>query len=166
MDNTQHTVNRLAKNLRLQVIEALFKEDRLKYEGKRPTDDEMFYMVNAVDRLPCCTALLRRLFNDAHEMHEEKGMFPHAVCVGDLEWCIKNRTIGYGVTQSSVPNAWLPLKQDVELRRLPAFLELARIYRPMIEAGKRILPPIDQEKIENEALAIVNGLADKLKGEI
>ena len=36
----------------------------------------------------------------------------------------------------------------------------------MIEAGKRILPPIDQEKIENEALAIVNGLANKLKGEI
>lgn len=166
MNSTQAQVNKLAKALRLQVIEALIKEDRVKYEGKRPTEEEMSYMIGFVDRLPCCTALLRKLFRDAHEMHEEKGMFPHAVCVGDLEWCIKNRTIGYGVTQSSVPNAWLPLKQDVDLRRLPAFLELARIYRPMIEAGKRILPPIDQEKIENEALAIVNGLADKLKGEI
>lgn len=164
MNSTQAQVNKLAKALRLQVIEALIKEDRVKYEGKRPTEEEMSYMIGFVDRLPCCTALLRKLFRDAHEMHEEKGMFPHAVCMGDLEWCIKFRTIGYKSSQS-VKNAWLPLKQDVELRRLPAFLALSKIYKPMIDAGKKILPPIDEKAIEHEALAIVNELANHLTGE-
>ena len=107
MPNIQEQVNNLAKALRLQVIEALIKEDRIKYNAQRPTDEEMLYMVTAIDKLPCCTALLRRLFEDAHEMHEEKGMFPHAVTVGDLEWCLKNRGIGYRSIQR-VKHSWLP----------------------------------------------------------
>lgn len=164
MPNIQEQVNNLAKALRLQVIEALIKEDRIKYNAQRPTDEEMLYMVTAIDKLPCCTALLRRLFEDAHEMHEEKGMFPHTACVGDLEWCIKYRHIGYTSTQN-VPRSWLPLKADADLRRLPAFKQLANIYRPLIAAGKRILPPVDRKAIESEANAIVNELATNLIGE-
>ena len=160
MDKIQEQVNSLAKTLRLQVIEVLIKEDRVKYNAPRPTDEEMLYMVSFIDRLPCCTAMLRRLFEDAHEMHDEKGMFPHSVCIGDLEWCIKHRTIGYSCVQT-VKNSWLPLKQDSDLRRLPAFSQLAKVYRPLIAAGKNILPPVDKKAIESEANAIVNELAMK-----
>lgn len=164
MDNVQEQVNSLAKALRLQVIEALIKEDRIKYNAQRPTDEEMLYMVGYINRLPCCTAMLRRLFEDAHEMHEEKGMFPHAASVGDLEWCIKHRTIGYACVQA-VKHSWLPFKSDADLRRLPAFMQLAKTYRPLIAAGKPILPPVDRKAVESEANAIVNELATNLIGE-
>lgn len=164
MSNVQEQVNTLAKALRLQVIEVLIKEDRIKYNAQRPTDEEMLYMVGYIDRLPCCTALLRKLFDDAHDMHDEKGMFPHAACIGDLEWCLKYRHIGYTSIQS-VPHSWLPLKADADLRRLPAFRQLTNIYRPLIAAGKRILPPVDRKAVESEANAIVNELATNLIGE-
>lgn len=164
MGNIQEQVNKLSKALRLQVIEALIKEDRVKYNAGRPTDEEMFYMVSFVNNLPCCTAMLRRLFEDAHDMHDEKGMFPHAASVGDLEWCMKHRGIGYRSTQN-VKHSWLPLKADTELRRLPAFKELATIYCPLIEQGKKIMPPIDHKAVENEANAIINEISTHLIGE-
>ena len=164
MSNAQDKVNYLARLLRVQVIEYLVKEDRLKYGAAQLSDEELEFHKQAINRLPCCTAMLRRLFSDAHEMHEEKGMFPHAVTVGDLEWCLKYRTIGYGTTQS-VKHSWLPFKQDTELRRLPAFVQLAKIYRPLIDAGKAILPPVDRKAIENEATAIINEVTTHLIGD-
>ena len=50
MDRIQEQVNSLAKALRLQVIEALIKEDRIKYNAPRPTDEEMLYMVGYIDK--------------------------------------------------------------------------------------------------------------------
>lgn len=164
MQNAQEKVNHLARLLRVQVIEALVKEDRLKYGAAQLSDEELEFYKQYINRLPCCTAMLRRLFEDAHEMHEEKGMFPHAASVGDLEWCIKHRTIGYACVQA-VKHSWLPLKADADLRRLPAFRQLTNIYRPLIAAGKRILPPVDRKAVESEANAIVNELATNLIGE-
>lgn len=164
MSNVQEQVNSLSKALRLQVIEVLIKEDRIKYNAPRPTDEEMLYMVGYIDKLPCCTAQLRRLFEDAHDYHNDIEMFPHAATIGDLEYCCKHRTIGYSSSQH-VPNSWLPFKADADLRRLPAFRQLANIYRPLIAAGKRILPPVDRKAVESEANAIVNELATNLIGE-
>lgn len=164
MQDMQDKVNYLARLLRVQVIEALVKEDRLKYGAAQLSDEELEFYKQYINRLPCCTAMLRRLFEDAHEMHEEKGMFPHAASVGDLEWCIKHRTIGYACVQA-VKHSWLPLKSDADLRRLPAFRQLTNIYRPLIAAGKRILPPVDRKAVESEANAIVNELATNLIGE-
>lgn len=164
MQNVQEKVNHLARLLRVQVIEALVKEDRLKYGAAQLSDEELEFYKQYINRLPCCTAMLRRLFEDAHEMHEEKGMFPHAASVGDLEWCIKHRTIGYACVQA-VKHSWLPLKSDADLRRLPAFRQLTNIYRPLIAAGKPILPPVDRKAVESEANAIVNELATNLIGE-
>lgn len=164
MQNAQEKVNHLARLLRVQVIEALVKEDRLKYGAAQLSDEELEFYKQYINRLPCCTAMLRRLFEDVHEMHEEKGMFPHAASVGDLEWCIKHRTIGYACVQA-VKHSWLPLKADTDLRRLPAFRQLTNIYRPLIAAGKRILPPVDRKAVESEANAIVNELATNLIGE-
>lgn len=160
----QEAVNRAAKNLRIQVIEFLIKKDCMDYNQAIPSDEELAYRKHAINNLPCCTKLLKKLFRDAHDMHEEKGMFPHAVCISDLEWCLKNRNIGYGCSQS-VKMDWLPYKEDAELRRLPGFVELANIYRPLLDAGKNILPPINKKAIESEALQIINGVAENLKGE-
>lgn len=164
MENVQDKVNYLARLLRVQVIEALVKEDRLKYGAAQLSDEELEFYKQYINRLPCCTAMLRRLFEDAHEMHEEKGMFPHAASVGDLEWCIKHRTIGYACVQS-VKHSWLPLKSDADLRRLPAFKAIAAVYRPLIDQGKKILPPVDHKAVENEANAIINELSTHLIGE-
>lgn len=164
MESVQNKVNHLARLLRVQVIETLVKEDRLKYGAAQLSDEELEFYKQYINRLPCCTAMLRRLFEDAHEMHEEKGMFPHAASVGDLEWCIKHRTIGYACVQA-VKHSWLPLKSDADLRRLPAFRQLTNIYRPLIAAGKPILPPVDRKAVESEANAIVNELATNLIGE-
>lgn len=163
MDKVQEQVNKLSKALRLQVIEALVKVDRIKYGAERLADDEMLYTVKCIDAMPCCTAMLRRLFEDAHDYHREIGMFPHPACIGDLEWCCKNRVIGYASVQN-VRHSWLPLKADDDLRRLPAFRQLAAIYRPLIEAGKKILPPVDRKAIESEANAIINDLTNHLIG--
>lgn len=164
MENVQDKVNYLARLLRVQVIEYLVKEDRLKYGAAQLSDEELEFHKQAINRMPCCTAMLRRLFDDAHEMHQEKGMFPHAVCVGDLEWCLKYRGIGYRSVQS-VKHSWLPLKADTELRRLPAFKAISAVYRPLIDQGEKILPPVDHKAVESEANAIINEISTHLIGE-
>ena len=145
MDEEQNRINSLAKKLRLQTIDFLIKKDIIDYKGKMPSDEEFVYMTREVFKIKCCTKLLKKLFRDAHEMHEEKGMFPHTVSVSDLEWCIKNRHIGYGCTQA-VAQPWLPYKEDHELRKLPAFVEIGAIYRGLIAQGKPILPPCNEEE--------------------
>ncbi len=161
MENLQDKVNYLARLLRVQTIEHLVKEDRLKYGAAQPGDEELEYFKYAVNKMPCCTRMLRRLFQDAHDMHEDKGMFPHAACVADLEWCMRYRSIGYSCSQQ-IRHNWLPFKEDEDLRRLPAMRELSKIYAPMLAAGKRIIPPVDTRAIEREANAIVNMLSTEL----
>lgn len=162
MADIQEKVNYLSRLLRVQVIEFLVKEDRIKHGAAPLADEELEFFKHAVNKMPCCTAQLRRLFEDAHDMHEEKGMFPHAVTVGDLEWCLKYRIIGYSSTQN-VKHSWLPKKEDTELRTLPAFRALAEVYRPLVIAGKNILPPVDRKAIESEAQAIINQVSNAIK---
>ena len=162
MADIQEKVNYLSRLLRVQVIEFLVKEDRIKHGAAALADEELEFFKHAVNKMPCCTAQLRRLFEDAHDMHEEKGMFPHAVTVGDLEWCLKYRIIGYSSTQN-VKHSWLPKKEDTELRTLPAFRALAEVYRPLIATGKNILPPVDRKAVESEAQAIINQVSNAIK---
>ena len=162
MADIQEKVNYLSRLLRVQVIEFLVKEDRIKHGAAPLADEELEFFKHAVNKMPCCTAQLRRLFDDAHDMHEEKGMFPHAVTVGDLEWCLKYRIIGYSSTQN-VKHSWLPKKEDTELRTLPAFRALTEVYRPLVNAGKKILPPVDRKAIESEAQAIINQVSNAIK---
>lgn len=164
MDNVQSEVNRLSLLLRLQVIEYLITEDRIKYGASPLPDEQMVVIKRMVNKLPCCTKRLKDLFNDVHHMQEEKGMFPHPVNVGEMEWCLKNRQIGYVCIQR-VRQSWLPFKEDKELRALPAFKMLTAVYRPMLANGKNPLPPIEEDKIQEEALAIVNCLTAKITEE-
>lgn len=164
MADLQNEVNRLSFLLRLQVIEYLVTEDRIKFGAAPLSDEEMIIIKRMINRLPCCTKRLKDLFIDAHRMQEDKGMFPHAANVGELEWCLKNRQIGYSCIQR-VKQPWLPYKEDKELRMLPAFKALTQVYKPLIAQGKPPLPPVDEERVQEEALAIVNHLTAKLTTE-
>lgn len=162
MDNIQQEVNRLSRILRLQVIEFLFIEDRIKYGAIPLSDEEMAVNKRLVNKLPICTKQLRDLFDDVHQMQKERDMFPHAANVGEMEWCLKNRYIGMFKEKRF---NWLPAKNDEDLRRLPSFRELAKIYKNLIANGQKILPPIDEDKVQSEATAIINNLAISLTKE-
>jgi hypothetical protein len=160
MNQTQCKINTLARALRLQVINYLVKEDIFKYRGENLNDDDMAMTVQLIDRLPCCTRKLPELFRDAHRMHCEKGMMPHSVTVGDLEWCMEFRFIGYKCEQN-VKYSWLPAPEETMLRRLPAFVQLDKIYK----STKKAIPPMaSKHDVVSEANAIINELAISLTG--
>lgn len=144
MQNIQDKINSLAKLLRVQIIEYLVKEDVFKYRGERLNDADLMMTVKLIDKIPCCTRKLRALFEDAHRMHEDKGMMPHSASVGDLEWCMKYRSIGYR-SAHTISYAWLPEPKDNALKNLPAFVELDRIYKN----EKRAIAPIKANETNN-----------------
>lgn len=154
MDERLNTVNALAKALRFEVIEYLVKEDRFKYNGEQLNDEDMALTVKYIDRIPCCTKRLRRLFEDAHRMHADKGMMPHCVTIGDLEWCMDNRYIGFRCEQN-LKLSWMPEFSDADLVQLPSFLALDRIYRQ----ERKAIAPVDTARFENELMEIINETA-------
>lgn len=153
----QTRVNELAQTLKAQAIELLIKEDCLRYNAEMPSNEKMIYMVQEIYRLPVCTKKLRELFADAHEMHEDKGMFPHTVCVGDLELVARH----YGdYSGAGERYSWMPRKDDERMKMLPAFVQLDTIYR----RAKKAIPPVDHESVESEAMKIVNDIANNFIG--
>jgi hypothetical protein len=161
MDNVQKTVNRLALLLRLQVIEFLFIEDRIKYGVPPLSDEEMTVNKRLVNRLPCSTKYLPKLFDDVHRMQMDVGMFPHAANVGEMEFCLRERCIGL-FNHGKVD--WMPALENRELRRLPACKELDSLYKKLKAKGRGIIPPVEEETVQQEALAIINGTADAIGG--
>lgn len=159
--NTQEQVNKFSKLLRMQVIEFLVKEDVFKYRGERLNDADLMMTVKLIDKIPCCTRKLPELFRDAHRYHENIGMMPHAATIADLEFCMKQRYIGFQCEQR-IAHSWLPFKEDEDLRRLPAFKQLAQVYAPLIQAGKKILPPVDERAVVSEAQAIINQVSNAI----
>lgn len=162
MDNIQAQVNKLSLLVRLETIEFLAKEDRIKYGAAPLTDEEMTLFKSMANKLPCTTRRFRDLFEDVHWMQQERNMYPHPANIGEMEWCLKYRHIGMF---QRCEHSWLPYKEDADLRRLPAFRELSKIYSNLLANGKKILPPVEMDKIENEANKIINGLALELTKE-
>lgn len=148
----QKTINELAKTLKVQAIELLIKEDCLRYNAEIPEHDKMLFMVEEIFRLPVCTKKLRDLFAAAHEMHEDKGMFPHTASVGDLE--LVSRKYG-DFSGKGERFSWLPRSNDERMKMMPAFLKLDAIYR----REKKAIAPIDEASVESEAMKIVNDIA-------
>ena len=159
--NTQEQVNKFSKLLRMQVIEFLVKEDVFKYRGERLNDADLMMTVKLIDKIPCCTRKLPELFRDAHRYHEDIGMMPHAATIADLEFCMKQRYIGFQCEQR-ISHSWLPYKEDEDLRRLPAFKQLAQVYAPLIQASKKILPPVDRKAVVSETQAIINQVSNAI----
>lgn len=119
----QKRINELAKALRVKVIKKLVERDFMRH-NKELTPEHLAFMVIEIDRLPIDTRRMSEAFRDAHKMHEDKGLAPHAVCVGDLDWCV---TYGSGYNSSKL--GWLPKTADAELCALPEYIELDKIYK-------------------------------------
>lgn len=164
MENqVQATVNKLSYTLRLQVIEYLIKEDRIKCGAQPICDEQLTVMKSMINKLPCVTKRLKELFEDAHEYQNILGFsMPRPVCVHELEFCIKQRHVGYPSSQRC-KNAWLPKPEDKTLRTLPAFVELAKIYKGMIATNQKILPPSVETSSDTEENQIVKLLTTHLK---
>ena len=153
----QQQINELSRALRVQAIELLIKEDCLRYNTEIPEHDKMLYMVEEVYRLPVCTKKLRDLFAAVHDMHEEKGMFPQVARVGDLD-LVAHR---YGdFTGEGERYTWLPRANDERMKMMPAFQALDAIYK----REKKAIAPIDEKRVENEAIKIVNEFAQNFIG--
>lgn len=127
----QERINELAKALRVKVIKKLVERDFMRH-NKDLTTEHLAFMVFEIDRLPIDTRRMSEAFRDAHKMHEDKGLAPHAVCVGDLDWCVT-----YGSGYQSPKLGWLPKTADTELCALPEYIELDKIYK---REGKAIAP--------------------------
>ncbi len=156
-DKLQKKINELARALKVQAIELLIKEDCLQYNTEIPEHDKLLYMVEEIYRLPVCTKKLRDLFEAAHEMHEEKGMFPQVARVGDLKLVATH----YGdFTGEGERYTWMPRINDERMKMMPAFLQLDAIYR----REKKAIAPIDEDCIESEAMKIVNEVAQNFIG--
>lgn len=147
----QDRINELAKALRVKVIKKLVERDFMRH-NKDLTPEHLAFMVFEIDRLPIDTRRMSEAFRDAHRMHEDKGLAPHAVCVGDLEWC----TI-YGSGYHSPKFGWLPKTADSELCALPEYIELDKIYK----REKKAIAPNYSTCADNDA---TRAIADNFSG--
>ena len=154
----QQKVNHLSALVRLESIEYLVKEDRIKCGALPFSEDELTIFKRLAFRLPCNTRKLRALFNDAHDMQKERGMFPHPATIIEMEWCLKNRYVGM---YQKCKFSWMPDPEDSDLKKLPAFKTLDALYKKI----KKALSPIDKTAITDEATAIINNLAISLTKE-
>lgn len=138
----QETVDKLVKAMRVEIISFLVKEDTFKYKGDKMNDEDFEMFVDYVYKMDVPTRNLRRLFADAHEMHDEKGMMPHCVTIGDLEWCVKKYGENYINDCGKYP--WMPEFKDNDLKNLQSFIALDALYRK----EKRAIPPTKKEPIK------------------
>lgn len=159
---TQEQVNICAQKLRMAVIVFLLQNDLLSCNATKSVDeDELQWRAKKIYAMPCCTAQLKRLFNDCHELRRERGQFPAPVSVIDLEYCLKNRSIGYRSSQQ-IKLSWLPKKEDRELRCLEEFRNISAIYQKLIANGQKIIAPQTQPRICAEAEQIINKIHNQL----
>lgn len=163
--NEQEFVNEAAKQIRTAVITKLISLEYIKYNKQLPSIDILNEQAKIIFEMPCCTKMLKKLFEDAHKMRDDRGMYNDSpATIADLEWCIKHRSIGYACIQK-VSFGWLPYKQDKELRELPQCKPLLTFYGKQLKCGKNIIAPIEEEKQESEPAKIVNLIANHITKE-
>lgn len=156
----QQNINNLAKALRIACIRQLLSTDLLKHNATKTVDEaELAWRANEIYKLPIPTARLKNLFADCHQLRSDRGEFPHPVSVADLEYCVKQRAVGYR-SSNICKYPWLPSKEDKELRALPEFRMLANVYK---NAGKVIAPA--KEMKDTEANLITSHLLKQLRKE-
>lgn len=151
-------INEMAKALRVACIRYLLSTDLLRHNAAKTVDEtELLWRVKEICKLPIPTAKLRNLFEDCHQLRTDRGEFPRPVSVADIEFCVKQRAVGYR-SSNICRTPWLPPKNDPELRALPEFKALANVY---LTAGKVIAPTAENK--DTETNLITNRLLTKLK---
>ena len=158
---TQEQVNRLAAQIRREVIYYLLKNEFLANRQSVPEKETLAYEIEKIYAMPCQTKLLKRLFDEAREYRAERGFYPSAVTIADLEAAYKNKTVGYACTQN-VKYGFLPFQKDKELRALPAVKTLLEGYRMLLKEGKKIPLPLPTNSENKDLQSITNAVAGHL----
>ena len=158
---TQEQVNRLAAQIRREVIYYLLKNEFLANRQSVPEKETLAYEIEKIYAMPCQTKLLKRLFEEAREYRAERGFYPSAVTIADIEAAYKNKAVGYACTQN-VKYGFLPWKKDKELRALPAVKTLLEGYRFLLKAGKKIPLPLPTNRENKDLQSITNAVSGHL----
>ena len=158
---TQEQVNRLAAQIRREVIYYLLKNEFLANRQSVPEKETLAYEIEKIYAMPCQTKLLKRLFEEAREYRAERGFYPSAVTIADLEAAYKNKAVGYACTQN-VKYGFLPWKKDKELRALPSVKTMMEGYRLLLRAGKQIPLPAPATSENKDLQSITNAVAGHL----
>lgn len=164
----QEQVNALAARIRREVIYYLLKREFLNHRQSIPEKEQLAYEIEEIAKMPCETKLLKRLFDETNEMRSERGFFPAVPSVQDLRDALRFKSVGYKCTQR-VPYAFLPHREDKELRALPSCKALLEIYRKQLSNGQKILLPmkigIDIAKDGEETTVITKMVCEHIKTE-
>lgn len=158
---TQEQVNELAKRVRREVIFALIKKSFLDHRASLPDKEQIAYEIEQIAELPCKTKLLKRLFEDAEALRNERGMFPAPPTISELRFCCENRAMSYTSIQS-VKFGFLPQKEDNELRMLPSVKCMLAMYGEAIKKGERLLFPKQSDAKNNVAMQIANKVEESI----
>lgn len=161
---TQEQVNRLAAQIRREVIYHLLKNEFLANRQSVPAKETLAYEIEKIYAMPCQTKLLKRLFEEAREYRAERGFYPSAVTIADLEAAYKSKAVGYACTQN-VKYGFLPWKKDKELRTLPAVKVLLEGYRLLLKESKPILLPAPADAPSGDLKQITGAIAEHLTGQ-
>lgn len=158
---TQEQVNRLSAQIRREVIYFLLKKEFLENRQSVPEKETLAYEIERIAAIPCQTKLLKRLFDEAREYRAERGFYPSAVTIADLEAAYRYKAVGYACTQN-VKFGFLPWKKDKELRALPAVKAMLEGYRLLLKAGKQIQLPAPATSENKDLHSITNAVAEHL----
>lgn len=158
---TQEQANKMAAQIRREVIYFLLKKEFLENRQSIPEKETLAYEIERIAAIPCQTKLLKRLFEEAREYRAERGFYPNAVTIADLEAAFKYKSVGYACTQN-VKYGFLPWKKDKELRTLPAVKAMLEGYRLLLKAGKQIPLPSPATSENNDLQSITNSVAGHL----
>lgn len=151
----------MAAQIRREVIYYLLKNEFLANRQSVPEKETLAYEIEKIYAMPCQTKLLKRLFEEAREYRAERGFYPSAVTIADLEAALKNKAVGYACTQN-VKYGFLPWRTDKELRALPSVRTLLEGYRLLLKQGKEIFLPAPEGTSESEAKKIAEIIANHL----
>jgi hypothetical protein len=155
----QEQVTKMAAQIRREVIYYLLINEFLANRQSIPEKETLAYEIERISAIPCQTKLLKRLFEEAREYREERGFYPSAVTIADLEAAWKYKPVGY-VCNQNVKFGFLPWKKDKELRALPAVKALLEGYRVLLRQGQKI--PLPAHEGESEAKKIAGIVANHL----
>lgn len=151
----QEVVNELARRIRREVIYALLKKSFLDHRVSMPDREQMAYEIEQIAQLPCKTKLMKRLFEDAEELRNERGMFPAPPTISELKFCCTKRGISYSSVQN-VKFGFIPYKCDTELRMLPSVKKMLGMYGDAIRKGEKLLLPRNTESNGDIAILTEN----------
>lgn len=113
-EELQNITNGMARSIRKRVVTELWMKEYSTHNITPPSQERLEVLCKLTYDLPCTTRQMQRLFDDAHDLMNERGEFDKIVSVSLLEWCLEKRCVGYASVQSDGGRFdWLPKPGEI-----------------------------------------------------